>query len=130
MNLEINLLSDKQKAIMAYFVGKVANADGNINQNEGKYFLLIHNLLKNDYKLTEDPYDLIKAEFTNDHHVFNLLSILLTTALVDNNIHASELAIIKRIADILEISDEKLTQITLWSQREAIQLNEYFNFKL
>ncbi|RIY32177.1 hypothetical protein CJP74_05270 [Psittacicella melopsittaci] len=130
MSIAYFLLSPRQKAILLALVKEVTIADGHVSSYEGKYLLFLNELLSNDITLNEDPYNLVTSEFTSAEHKFALITTLFIVPFLDNQVHPQEVKFIKDLVAQLNLPEEKIKQMLLWAQRQALQITEALDFKL
>lgn len=132
MNIFSANLNDKEKEVFVKAIARLIKTDGVLNDDEKKFFKEVVNIYDVDYAkiLSEIEseqlcLDQIKQTILSRSKVLFLIKELLTVANIDDNLAEEEVRFIEKVADVLNVEQEKILQINQLVLNRKLWLQEY-----
>ncbi|KHD23736.1 hypothetical protein NM09_16810 [Vibrio caribbeanicus] len=114
----IQNLDTKQQSALLYLAKEVMNADDQLHESEGEILSILASQVHASVSPESVSVDEMSTLFDTNASQVSLLLELIGVAHADGDYHHEENALIKKYADAMNVSEEKLLQIEGWVSKQ------------
>lgn len=120
----VNNLNPRQQECLLGLSKLLVEADGSLSEKESEILAVIESQCETSVAVVEDPLSALGEYFEDNSSKVALMLELVGIAYADSEYHEAEQALIKKIAGLLNVSFDLLSDIEKWVERQFALVQE------